>query len=95
VEFFFVQMQHLLDSHERTGWKTVGAFMDREAAERRAAELERAGEDVSGHRLVTETRVVSAEELLEEGGPEALRAARLATQEQLDRLLEERPEREA
>ena len=76
---FFVQTSETNDE----GWRTVRVFRDRETAERQAGSFERSDRWLDGERVtersVLVARVISEEELLAEGGPEALRSALDAT----------------
>lgn len=79
---FFVQTSETNDE----GWRTVRVFRDRETAERQAGSFERSDRWLDGERAsersVLVARVISEEELLAEGGPEALRSALDATRNQ-------------
>ena len=91
-ERYYVQVTYSNDFYGREGWLTQLVFLEREQAERMAAEYGRAtlfaeGRDVT-EETVTLTRVITASELLDQEGEEALRIAEAATQIQLQQQLQ-------
>jgi hypothetical protein len=95
-ERYFVQVSRVDDplmAYAVGGWLTQNVFLDWAAAEQQAESYERAaiwvdGEDFST-RMVTVARVISATELLERDGPQALAAAEAATRMELQVRLSE------